>query len=955
MVLLWYEGGTRAEEHQMGVNGADSAAGAATLLERGRALAVGAAALESARAGDGAVLFVVAEAGLGKTTLLGELRARAAGFTVGWASCSEAEASLPFGLLDRLLGDLGAPGARVEEQRAGSAEARVGRYAGIVEWLRSAAPKPLLLAVDDLHQADPDSAELLALVCRRLRGLGVAVVATLRPWPPATLESARVLSDDGVATVEHLDPLSDAASAELLLRRLGVTVTDGLVERAQRACSGNPLLLGYVADAWRRGEDPLGSQAGTVGAQMFLPRFAGVGSSGLRWATAASVLGRRFRSDLVGIVAGQHPDEALDALASLCSAGLVRYMTAGEAEFVHPLFRQVLYSDIPGPVRQDLHARAFRLLRERGAEPAESARHALAAHPLGGPEAAEVLASAGRDALAVGALATAAEHLTAAVRVTGSATPPAVRLELAGAQLAIGRVGEAEQTVRRYLADPALSGRERVVGLRLLGQVLLASAGSERAKHCTEEASALAARFDPDLAAEVLLDSTFIGWLFEGPTAARATTQNVLQMLERFGSADTALRRAASTADANLALLSGDPCGLDEVAAAARAEVGGWGDGRVQSAWRWDVVFGYVNLAKLVERFDDDAAFYTAMAGAALEQGALLTYQSYAVNQADTLWRVGRLDEARALLVAALEVAQLAPTLAPFASVGMAHTCQEAGEYDESARWAERVEQIMGTIGESPYLRLWLSMLSCRGGLAAGRIDDAVAAGERAAEVAERSGIIEPCVVPWHGPAIEAHVAAGDLDRALELATWLEGVCAPLPCRAPRAVALAGRAAVAWRLGQTAQAEALYEEALRHNAAVPMPLAEAETLIAYARFLRRTGRVGRARAALHRALDLVEPVGAVRLARIAAEELAAAGGRRRNGSDSSELTSRERRVVALAAEGRTDTQIAAKLFLSPRTVGHHLSSAYAKLGVSSRRELMMRPVPRSSDGQPSST
>jgi hypothetical protein len=94
--------------------------------------------------------------------------------------------------------------------------------------------------------------------------------------------------------------------------------------------------------------------------------------------------------------------------------------------------------------------------------------------------------------------------------------------------------------------------------------------------------------------------------------------------------------------------------------------------------------------------------------------------------------------------------------------------------------------------------------------------------------------------VPWHGAAIEAHVAAGRLGPATELLASLEATCQPLPCQAPRAVAAWGGATLAWKQGDTDDAGAGFERALAHNARVPMPLAEAETLIVYGRFLRQT-------------------------------------------------------------------------------------------------------------------
>lgn len=118
-----------------------------------------------------------------------------------------------------------------------------------------------------------------------------------------------------------------------------------------------------------------------------------------------------------------------------------------------------------------------------------------------------------------------------------------------------------------------------------------------------------------------------------------------------------------------------------------------------------------------------------------------------------------------------------------------------------------------------------------------------------------------------------------------------------------------------------------------------MPLVQAETLIFYGRFLCRTGRPREARAALHQATDILTATEGGRLLVAARRELTGAGGRRARAGAKDQLTDKERQVAELAARHFTDAQIAAALFISQRTVGHHLSSAFRKLGITSRHEL----------------
>ncbi len=908
------------------------------LLEREQAMQAVTTALRRAIKGEANALFVVGEPGLGKTSLLAECCANASGFSVASADCSELEAAIPFGLLDRLLGGLGAPDAAQGTYAEGSREARLRRYAGTLNWLRSSAPSPLLLAIDNLHWGDLDSVELLSLLCRRLDGLRVAVVATTRPWPAVALDQARSLAHDRFGALERLRPLSDAASGALLEQRLGPELPARFVESACHACAGNPLLLSEVAEARRRGEDLLNGSAGTLGERVFLPRFAGVGAPGLRWARAASVLGSRFRPDAVRRLTGQSAPEASEAAEALCAAGLVRGLPGGAAEFVHPLFRQALYDDMAPPTRQGLHASALMALLEEGAAPAEAAPHALGAHLKGDPKAIAVLAAAGRQALAAGAAATAAEHFQAALSLAGAFAEPSLRTEFARACLLTGKVDVALAALRELLAHDELADSDRVAGIRLQARVLLASARYPDAKRCFEEASELAAHSDVDLAAEILLDAAFMGHLFEGPREAVGRVRRAAAMVKGSTTASQALRRAALHAEVNLACIGGDPSDLDVMAAAARSDLE---VRNYRAPWSRDLVLGYSSLARMSERFDDCLEMVASLMHESKSHGATLSYQTLAISHADTLWRLGRLAEAHELLVEAAELADLVPTLAPLAWAGLAYNCHEQGAQEESAVWAARVESALGRSGESPYLRLWLLLLTCRNHLRMGRFVEAAEAAEGAAGTAGASGILEPCIVPWHGAAIEAHVAAGQLERAEELVASLEEACLPLSCHAPRAVSACGGAIVAWKRGDLDGAQASFELALEHNANVAMPLATAETLIVYGRFLRQTGRPTVARGVLHRALQVLEPTGAGRLQVMAQEELAGAGGRRRRAQSAGRLTAKEEQVARLAVQGLTNAQIAKAIFLSAKTVDHHLSRAYGKLGVGSRRELML--------------
>ena len=312
------------------------------------------------------------------------------------------------------------------------------------------------------------------------------------------------------------------------------------------------------------------------------------------------------------------------------------------------------------------------------------APHAIGAHLKGDPKAVAVLAAAGRQALAAGAAATAAEHFQAALDLAGAFADPGLQLEFARACLLTGKVDLALDCLGRLLGRDDLTDKDRVAGARLQARVLIASARHTEAKQRFEEASDLAARSDVDLAAEIMLDAA--------PTASQA------------------LRKAAFHAEVNLACIGGDPSDLDVMAAAARAdlEVHNHTPPWPRPPWGGDLVFGYTGLARISERFDDCLEMVGALMDESRSHGATLSYQTLAISHADTLWRLGRLAEARALLVEAAELADLVPTLAPLAWVGLAYNCHEQGAQEESSGWAARVGATLVRGGEPSYLRLWL-------------------------------------------------------------------------------------------------------------------------------------------------------------------------------------------------------------------------------------------------------
>jgi hypothetical protein len=255
-----------------------------TLAERERAQSAIRVLLENALQGKGGALFVLGEARLGKSTLLDYAVDLATGrMTAAVGRADVAEAALPFGLLDQALEPLIGPETIALSHEGGQEHERAANHLHAVLYrFREAATRPIFVALDDAHWADPDSLTLLRLLCRRLPGLPVALLVTARPWPGETARAAEELSEQGLATLQRLLPLSDGASISLLTERLGEQVRRSDLDRLVASCAGNPLLLGAVAAELAAGQalpDRAGGSSGSWASRLLLSRFVGVGTS----------------------------------------------------------------------------------------------------------------------------------------------------------------------------------------------------------------------------------------------------------------------------------------------------------------------------------------------------------------------------------------------------------------------------------------------------------------------------------------------------------------------------------------------------------------------------------------------------------------------------------------------------------------------------------------------------
>jgi DNA-binding CsgD family transcriptional regulator len=911
------------------------------LWERDSVFAACTRALDSARAGRGSAVCIVAEAGLGKTSVLSHaIEVAAAEFDVGSGRGEEMEQMLPFGLLGQAFDSLDVLLLDAQHGTAEPAIDSTAPYVRMMHWVQARGTRPLLLALDDLHWADEDSLNLIAFLARRLARLPVALIATLRPWPPRAHEVCRGLVDAQHATTERLNPLTPDSAVALLASRSDAEVSETSQQDAWELCRGNPLLVEQLALSLNRGERIPDRAAGgsDLGDNLLLARFAGLDPSSLECARCASVLGTSFRPDLAAEVAGLEGRDIDRALEGLLRSGLVIEADGGLLRFAHPLFAQALYDDLPAAVRRSLHRRFFEILSERGLDQ-EAAENALRAGLVGNADAALILERVGRAALTAGAVAVAARHLEAAVSVRGERVDAGLRLALAEALVGIGRMDDASAVCERLLDEPALPWSDRVEVLRMLGRSLHLTGATERGKRALDEAVEIALAHEPERAVQPLLDASLGAWVAGGPDVAFPLAVRARELAE---DAD-GLRERALAAWSHLALVRGDPTGAEGTAGLERRFNDGDGGGLrldpVDLAWPWSSAYKFAMSANYRERYEESQRAFSQIRAAVERADAANSMAGVAAHIANIAVRRGRLYEALDAAGRATEFSELTVGVLPYAHIVRAEALLWLGRLDEAESYCLEAEQAGPA---SWFATVWIAHVRGLRLLWEGdeRASDVLLEAE---QVSASAGIRNPNHLHWGGHAIAAHLAASREADAIRLVDWLDERADTLSLSWPRFAATLGRARLAERAGDIDSAEVFFRTAPRILSGVDLPLQRAEGLLAYGGFLRRHGRPVDSRAPLREAARLAEVSDARWLAEAAAGELRIAGGRRRSPSaDRDQLTAAERRVAREAAAGHTNVEIARRLYLSENTVETHLKRVFAKLEIRSRRQLADR-------------
>jgi len=441
------------------------------------------------------------------------------------------------------------------------------------------------------------------------------------------------------------------------------------------------------------------------------------------------------------------------------------------------------------------------------------------------------------------------------------------------------------------------------------------------------------------LAAEILADAANGATTINSYLEAEQLAQRAVGLLGDAG--DPAVRAAVLTMRGWTLILRGKaPQARPVLAEAFRLAEG---LDKLGPDWPWLHILLRTRIP--LGEFEQARAENAELCRRAQEAGALATVSAAGLLVADAAFRLGDWEAADA---AAVQTFQLAEEVGHRHMAGWALTIRTRilaarGRSEESRAAAAHALAIAESDRISTGLRFVHGALGFLE-LGLDRIDAAICELETVERLTQGSGHEEPVIVPWVPDLVEAYARQGREGDARRVLARLErqAVCSTSP--------VAAAAAARCRGLLDDDFDAAFAGALAFDDRRPMPFERARTLLAYGRRLHRACRRAAARQHLRAALEAFEQLRADAWASQAEAELRAAGGRHKPPQDDRALTPQERRVAAAVRRGASNRDIAADLFLSPKTVEFHLRQIYRKLDVHSRTQLIVALAERAPPG-----
>lgn len=889
------------------------------------------------RGGESRALVIRGDAGIGKTALLGYVIDRSSGCRMARAVGVEAEKELAFAALHQVCAPMLDRLARLPDPQKEALQTAFGLSMGsqpdrfmiglavLGLFAEVAREQPLVCVIDDAQWLDRASAQVLAFAARRLLAESVVMVFAVRE----TSERTELPELAGLPDL-LVSGLPDEEARELLASAYRGPMDERVLERVIAESQGNPLALLELP----RGFTPM-ELAGGFGLNTFtLPRR--IEESFRRQIATLPAASRRML-----LVAAAEPvgDPALvwravdqlgmgigaEAVTSLATAAeLVEF--GSRVRFRHPLLRSAIYRAASAEERRSVH-RALAQVTDPVADPDRRAWHL--AQAAAGPDeqvAAELERCASR-AQARGGLAAAATFFERAFELTPD--PPRRGQRALAAAQAMHQAGMPDAALRLLsLAEASPLGEfQRAQADLLRARLAFTMDRNGETPTLLLKAAAMLEQLDARLARETYLDAMRAGW-YAAHLASGTSLRDVA------GATRAAPRPAPPPRPSDLLLdglavryTDGYPAGAPMLKQALRA----FGDpdlsGEEGLRLLWFTSSAAMDLCEdeMCDRFVSRFVQLTR------ESGALAMLPLALTVRVGMHVFAGELDAARSLLEELGAVAEATETQEVFYARGVLAAWEGVeGKADEliagTIADSERRGEGVGLIAAG-----WMRAVLCN---SLGRHDDALVAAQGATEPQQDLG-----VMTW-APLVELITAAARVDR-LDLATdALE-----------RLTELTQASGTDWALGLEAccrglvtegpAAESRYLEAIDRLGRTLVRGQLARAHLHFGEWLRRQNRRADARDQLRTAYEMFTSMGMEAFADLTARELGAAGEtvRKRHAETPTQLTAQETQIARLVRDGLSNAEIAARLFISPRTVEWHLGKIFAKLQITSRRQM----------------
>ena len=889
--------------------------------------------LARARAGRSATLLLRGEAGIGKTWLLDHAASAAlrSGMQVARVVGLESQTELAFAATHQLLTPFLERVDHLPAPQRTAVNSAFGRIAGVspdrflvglgvLTLLAEASEQQTLLcAVDDVHWLDPESAQVLAFVARRLEAENIAMVFSLRDPAGGTTPF------EGLPEL-RVERLSEDDSRELIASRVAAHLDGHVRDRIVAEAEGNPLALAELAA--ELSSDQLAGKTFLPDSlplsrrleERFLKRVRGLPEETQTLLLLAAADPNRDPATLWRAAAalGISPDDAAPAEAA-------ELLTIGaEVKFRHPLVRSAVYAHARVGERQRIH-RALADAVDPVASPERRAWHL--AQAADGPDeqvAAELERSAER-ARRRGGLASVAAFLERAAQLTPAPGLRTERLLAAGwAHMAAGALGRAGELLADINTGPLAPDRQ-AHALHLSGsieharfncplayeQLIKAGLGLQASDPATARSAYLQAwhaglalgRRDPDLWKRLLGDKLVP--CGDSRTHGRDTLLHALALMNA-GEQRAAIPAMRAAVELALAGTEPDPLLFSGACLLARVL---WDEDALDL-----VTARYVRIAR-------DAGSLVALKDALGMRGDFHELPR------------GRIAAAGACYEEATEIAAAVGELAGVAEFLHLDILAWQGREAEFRPFLDGLLQAAALVG-SPSLAICGQHSLALFELGRGNYRAAMIAAK--AESEHMSG--HPIALCSSLPdLIEAATRCGERAVAANAVKQLEASIGLTPTHWGSGILALAHALVA----EGAKAERLYQEAIAHLGQTRFAALVGRARLLYGEWLRRKRKYRDAREHLQTAHNLFTAMGAAGFAARARAEPARAGdpAHSRDVRSRPKLTPQEARIAHLVRDGRSNAEIGAQLFISRRTVEYHVTKIFSKFNVSSRTQL----------------